>query len=268
MVGRDGRLKERIPVAKIANIVECAPRHAEIQLCLLHKQNALSFSMDLFRRGVFGRLAQELGRRGHQLRILGSAPSPRLKRHPSEPGRSGRVVKDASFVLERYPERPILLTSSTVDGYGRASLLDEGETVKERDLLWQVLEGKAPAGEGFDTDLMFWFNGWATLFSAVHVCLGDLYADGIEVILARHRKDPLTSALGRFDLRLLSLYAEVRDDLEQRIAVATSPHHLFHVITEDAEARLHMTRRLIELDYPRSGNCSREDAKTRRKTVG
>ena len=243
IAGRDGKLKERIPVAKVANIVECAPRYPEIRLCLLHKQNALSFSMDLFKQGVLGRLVQELGRRGHQVRILSAAPSPRLKRHPLDPGRTGQVVKDASLVLARFPDRPILVTSSTVDGYGRASLLDEGETVKERDLLQQVLEGKAP-GEGFDTDLMFWFNGWATLFSAVHVCLGDLYRDGIETILARHRKDPLTQALGCFDPRLLRLYGEARGDLEQRIRSATGPHHLFHAITEDAGVRLHMTRRL------------------------
>jgi len=245
IVGRDGGLKERIPVAKIANILECASRYPEIQPCLVHKQNALNFSMDLFKQGVFGRLVQELGRHGHRVRILGTAPSPRLKRHPLDAGHTGQLVKDASFVLERYPDRPILLTSSTVDGYGRASLLDEGETVKERDLLQQVLQGKAPAGEGFDTDLMFWLNGWVTLFSAVHLCLGDLYRDGIETILARHRKDPLTKALGSFDLRLLPLYSEVRDDLEQRISSATGPHHLFHLLTEDAQVRLHMTRRLV-----------------------
>jgi hypothetical protein len=56
IVGRDGGLKERIPVAKIANIIECAPRYPEIQPCLVHKQNALNFSMDLFRQGVFGRV--------------------------------------------------------------------------------------------------------------------------------------------------------------------------------------------------------------------
>ena len=246
IVERHGRLRERIPVAKIANIVECAPRHPRIQLCLLHKQNALSFSMDVFRRGVFARLAQELGRRGHQVRILTSAPSPRLKRNPLDPGQKGQVLKDASFVLARYPDRPILFTSSTIDAYGRATILDPGETVKDRDLLHEVLQGKAPPGEGFDTDLMFWANGWATLFSAVHICLGDLYQDGGERIFARQRKDPLTAALGRFDLRLLDLYAEVRPDLPARIEAATSPHHLFHAITEDAAVRLHMTRRLTQ----------------------
>jgi len=243
---KHGKLRERIPVAKIANIVECAPRHPRIQLCLLHKQNALNFSMDVFRRGVFARLAQELGRRGHQIRILTSAPSPRLKRNPLDPDQQGQVLKDASFVLGHHPDRPILFTSSTIDAYGRATILEPGETVKDRDLLHEVLQGKAPPGEGFDTDLMFWSNGWATLFSAVHVCLGDLYQDGGERIFARQRKDPLTRALGRFDLRLLDLYAEFRPDLAARIDAATSPHHLFHSITEDADVRLHMTRRLTQ----------------------
>jgi len=246
IVDRHGGLRERIPVAKIANIVECAPRHPGIQVCLLHKQNALNFSMDVFRRGVFARLAQELGRRGHQVRVLTSAPSPRLKRNPLDPDQKGLVVKDASFVLARHPDRPILFTSSTIDAYGRAVILDPGESVKDRDLLHEVLQGKAPPGEGFDTDLMFWANGWATLFSAVHICLGDLYQDGGDRIFARQRKDPLTTALRRFDLRLLDLYAEVRSDLAARIDAATSPHHLFHSITEDADVRLHMTRRLTQ----------------------
>ncbi len=246
IVDKHGTLRERIPVAKIANIVECAPRHPGIQLCLLHKQNALSFSMDVFKHGVFARLAQELGRRGHQIRILASAPSPRLKRNPLRPDQKGAVLKDASFALARHPQRPILFTSSTIDGYGRATVLDPGETVQDPDLLHEVLQGKSPPGEGFDTDLMFWANGWATLFSAVHICLGDLHQDGGERILARQRKDPLTAALRRFDRRLLDLYAEVRPDLAARIDTATSPHHLFHSITEDAEVRLHMTRRLTK----------------------
>ena len=245
VLNKKGQLAERIPVAKIANIVACAPRHREVQLCLLHKQNALNFSMDVLKRGVFARLAQELGRRGHQVRILSSAPSPRTKRNPRDPSKTGAVLKDASFTLARWPNRPILLTSSTVDAYGRAETLDEGETVKDRDLLAAVLQGKGPPGEGFDTDLMFWHNGWATLFSAVHICLGDFHEDGGERILERRRKDPLTAALGRFDLRLLDLYSEVRPDLQAIIDRATSPHHLFHTITEEAAVRLHMTRRLI-----------------------
>ena len=246
LADRDGRLMERIPVTKIANIVERAVHYPEIQLCLLHKQNALNFSMDLFRRGVFGRLARELGRRGHQVQILGAAPSPRMKRNPLDPQQTGRVVKDASFVLTRYPERPVLLTSSTIDAYGRATLLEEGEAVDEREQLQRVLREGATAGEGFDTDLMFWFNGWTTLFSAVHICLGDLYRDGAEVIFARRRKDPLVRCLASFDRRLLALYSEVRTDLQERLRRATSPHQLFHSITEDAQVRLHMTRRLLD----------------------
>ena len=48
--------------------MECAPGYPEIQLCLLHKQGPLSFSMDLFKQGVVGRLVRELGRRGQQVR--------------------------------------------------------------------------------------------------------------------------------------------------------------------------------------------------------
>jgi hypothetical protein len=246
VAGRDGALRERIPVAKIANIVEAAPRHPELQLCLVHKQTALNFSMDLFRRGVLARLAAELGRRGQPLQLVAASPSPRLKHNPLDPARPGQVVKDASFVLARHPDRPILMTSSTIDAYGRAALLDPGETVQERELLAQVLRDGAPPGEVFDTDLMFWHNGWATLFAAVHVCLGNVREDGEALVLARHRKDPLTDALRRFDRRLPALYAEVRDDLDTRIAQATGPHHLFHVLTEDPAVRLHLTRRLIE----------------------
>jgi hypothetical protein len=241
----DGVLRERIPVAKIANIVECAPAHPEIQLCLVHKQTALNFSTDLFQRGVFGRLVEELGRRGQQVQVVAASPSPRLKEHPLEPGRTGRVVKDASFVLARHPDRPILLTSSTIDAYGRAALLDPGETVNERALLRRMLEGDDGGDEAFDTDLMFWLNGWATLFSAVHVCLGNVYEDGADRVVARHGKDPMTTALRVFDRRLLGYYREVRDDLEDLVDRASGPHHLFHVLTQEPAVRLHLTRRLI-----------------------
>ena len=235
IVDRHGRLKERIPVAKIANIVETVPRYAQqVQLALLHK-------------GVFARLVNELGERGHQVRVLSTAPSARLKRNPQAPDRLAPLLKDASFVLDRYPDAPILMTSSTIDGYGRAELLDDCETVKEQELLAEVLAKGPEVGERFDIDLMFWFNGWATLFNAVHICLGDLYRDGVDTILARQRKDPLSHALNVFDQRLPRLYAEVRDDLDQLTAKATGPHHLFHMLTEQSDLRLHMTRRLIEL---------------------
>jgi len=94
--------------------------------------------------------------------------------------------------------------------------------------------------------MMLWFNGWVTLFNAVHICLGDLYRDGMDRIMARQHKDPLSRALHRFDRRLLDYYAEVRDDLEGKIDAATGPHHLFHALTEEGEVRLHMTRRLLE----------------------
>jgi hypothetical protein len=246
VVNRQGELNERIPVTKIANIVEAAPKYKdEIQLCLLHKQGHLNFSMELFQKGVFARLVNELGRRGQQVQVLSSAPSSRLKRNPLNPEQPAPLIKDATFVLTKYPDAHMLLTSTTIDAYGRANMMELHEAVNERDLLKQMLAGGGTGGETFDKDLMFWFNGWATLFSAVHMCLGNVIEDGMETIRKRQLKDPLSNALNRFDLRLLDYYRELRDDLDSIIERSTSPHHLFHTITEDGAMRLHMTRRLI-----------------------
>ncbi|MDH5182558.1 MAG: radical SAM protein [Gammaproteobacteria bacterium] len=245
-VDKHGLLAERIPVAKIANIVERYPRYShQIQLALLHKQTSLNFSNDVLEKGVFARLAQELVKRGQQVQVLDIKASSRLKRNPRAAQQPAQLVKDATFVLDKHPDSPILMTSSTIDGYGRAALLEEWETVKEKDLLQQVLNEGPPAGESFDIDMMLWFNGWVTLFNAVHICLGDIYKDGLDRILARQRKDPLTQALNIFDRRLLEFYSELRPDLEQKIDEATGPHHLFHALTEEPEVRLHMTRRLL-----------------------
>jgi hypothetical protein len=140
----------------------------------------------------------------------------------------------------------MLLTSTTIDAYGRANMMALHEAVNERDLLQQMLDGNGTGGETFDKDLMFWFNGWATLFSAVHMCLGNVFEEGMDTIRKRQLKDPLSNALHGFDLRLLDYYRELRDDLDNIIERSTSPHHLFHTITEDGAMRLHMTRRLIE----------------------
>lgn len=247
VVNKKGKLEERIPIRKIANIVEAAPKyHDALQLALLHKQHSLNFSTDVFEKGVFARLAGELGERGHRVQVVDAKPSARLKRNPLNPNQDAApVVKDASFILERYPKAPILFTSSTIDAFGRATQIDPSEAVRERDLLEQVLSGNGAGGESFDKDLMFWFNGWATLFSAVHMCLGNVYEDGMDTVLRRQQIDPLTKALNKFDLRLLDLYREKADDLDEIIEVSTSPHHIFHTITEDPAMRLHMTKRLI-----------------------
>lgn len=246
-VDKHGLLAERIPVAKIANIVERYPKYAgQIQLALLHKQTSLNFSHDVLHKGVVARLATELGQRGYQMQVMDMQASPRLKVNPKAAGQTDKVLKDVTFVLDKHTNAPILLTSSTIDGYGRAALLDEWETIKEKDLLQQVITQGPPPGESFDIDMMVWFNGWVTLFNAVHICLGDHYKDGFETIMARQRKDPLSHALNKMDRELLKLYSEVRDDLDQKIAAATGPHHLFHALTEEPEVRLHLTRRLIE----------------------
>ena len=246
-VDKHGLLAERIPVAKIANIVERYPKYSgQIQLALLHKQTGLNFSHDVLNKGVVARLAAELKKRGYQMQVMDMKPSPRLKVNPASPQQKDKVLKDVTFILDKHKNAPILLTSSTIDGYGRAALLDEWETIKEKDLLQQVITQGAPAGESFDIDMMVWFNGWVTLFNAVHICLGDIYKDGFDAIMARQRKDPLSQALNKMDRNILAFYSEIRDDLTQHIEAATGPHHLFHALTEEPEVRLHLTRRLIE----------------------
>lgn len=246
-VDKKGLLAERIPVAKIANIVERYPKYsAQIQLALLHKQTSLNFSHDVLNKGVVARLAAELAKRGYQMQVMDMKPSPRLKINPAKPQEKDKILKDVTFILDKHKNSPILLTSSTIDGYGRAALLDEWETVKEKDLLQQVITQGPPPGELFDIDMMLWFNGWVTLFNAVHICLGDHYKDGIDKIIARQGKDPLSHALNKMDRDVLKFYSEVRDDLDKQIEAATGPHHLFHALTEESEVRLHLTRRLIE----------------------
>jgi len=246
-VDKKGLLAERIPVAKIANIVERYPKYSgQIQLALLHKQTSLNFSQDVLKKGVVARLAAELANRGYQMQVLDMKPSPRLKIDPTKPQEKNKVLKDVTFILDKHKNAPVLLTSSTIDGYGRAALLDEWETIKEKDLLQQVITQGAPQGESFDIDMMIWFNGWVTLFNAVHICLGDHYKEGMDKIMARQRKDPLSLALNKMDRRILKFYSEVRDDLPQHIDSATGPHHLFHALTEEPEVRLHLTRRFIE----------------------
>lgn len=244
LADRHGRLKERIPVAHIAHIVLAAPRFPEIRLVLLHKQNRLNFSQDLFRYGVFARLARTLAQQGQRVRVLAMAPSPRAKADPGDPSRFGTVIRDAHFELNGHPGHRIHLMSSTIDAYGRAALLDGSEYVDERAYLQTVLKNGAAPGDGFDTDLMFWRDGTVTCFSAIHIWLGNYFTDG-DTILSRHRKDPLLRALERFDRRLLDYYGEVAEDLEELSKKSTGPHHLFHELTKSGRMRLHLTQRLL-----------------------
>ncbi|MBF0127304.1 MAG: hypothetical protein HQM02_08855 [Magnetococcales bacterium] len=242
---RDGTLRERIPVDNITHLILAAVAFPAIQLVLLHKQNRLNFSTDLFKRGLFARLARALRQRGHALQILWHACSPRIKTDPVDHRRSGPVIRDALFALAAHPERPMRFSSSIIDGHGRAALLDPSEFINERHYLQEILRKGAPARERFDTDPMFAIDGAVSCFAANHLWLGNFHEEGGTTILERHDKDPLLSALERFDPRLTGFYQEVANDLEEILNSATGPHHFMHRLTERAEVRLHMTRRLL-----------------------
>ncbi len=227
---KDGNLSERIPVANIANLVAASVGYPEIQFVLLHKQNRLNFSENLFKVGVFARLSRAL---------------PRPKADPINPAQKGGVIRDVLFTLAGHPERPIHMMSSTIDAYGRAALLDPSEYINERDYLKRILKEGPPAEERFDTDPMVWYDGSVTLFSAAHLWMGNLFTEG-DRVFARWRNDPLLAAVERFDPILLEFYSQAANDLKELKKRATGPHHLFHQLTESAPMRLHLTRSLVD----------------------
>ncbi|MBF0164284.1 MAG: hypothetical protein HQM01_07280 [Magnetococcales bacterium] len=245
LVNRDGRLHERIPVANIANLLQIAPRHSRIRLVLLHKQTRLNLSEAMLEKGVIARLRQELLARGLSLHPLRQAVSPRLKQDPVDPTRTVPVIRDLMFVLSSHPEQPIHLMSSTIDAFGRASLLDRSEFIQERALLDDLLVHGQTHGERFDIDPMIRADGIVTCFGATHLWMGDLSREPHETVRTRFVKDPLLAAMARFDRRLIDLHREIAPDTDRILATASGPHHLFHQLTESADARRHLTQRLL-----------------------
>lgn len=169
----------------------------------------------------------------------------RSKRHCRIPALSDDIEKLCpEKALIRTAVLPLSSLKRIFDSPGKMSTTSEAEEslVNQEELLAIYLQRMR---QRFKTEVNR-LTGGATLFNAVHVCLGHLDEDGAGWILARQRKDLPSHALHRFDTQLLDLYAEVRPDLEQRIEQATGPHHLFHMLTEEPQVRLHMTRRLID----------------------
>ncbi|MBF0193118.1 MAG: hypothetical protein HQL71_01120 [Magnetococcales bacterium] len=239
-----GELKERISVVNIANIVTTSLKYPQIQLVLLHKQNRLNFSENLIKVGLFDRLNKTLTAMGYPVVNIDWHTSPRKKADPANPTHKGGVIRDVIFSLQGFSDQPIHMMSSTIDAYGRAALLDPSEYINERDYLDYILANGPPDSEQFDIDPMVWYDGSVTLFSAAHVWVGNIIEE--EGVFARYKKDPLLHALRQFDKSLLGYYAEADNDLETLIKSATGPHHLFHLLTQSAAMRLHMTKRLVE----------------------
>nr|CRH07041.1 conserved protein of unknown function [Candidatus Magnetococcus massalia] len=243
---RHGVLQERIPVANIVNIIRALPDYPGVHLALLHKQNGLSFSQKLFDQGVVGRLRRALQQAGEALSVVQATPSSRPKQLPTNPTQSAPVIREALFTLARAPGKPIHFMSATTDAYGRAEWLHPSEYVHERALLDDYLTGKVEKlDDPFDIDPMIWLDGPVSLFSATHITMGHLFDEGWETVLARWKRDPLLHALATFDHQLLMIYGALCTDLQSIMANATSPHQLFHRITESAEVRLKMTQELI-----------------------
>ncbi|MBF8273057.1 MAG: hypothetical protein HW380_2162 [Magnetococcales bacterium] len=247
IANRSGDLNERIPVAHIARILIAGAGQPHCQVALIHKQNSLNFSIQLFQKGVFGRLLAELEQQGWKMEDIHWQTSPRLKEHPSQPGVQGGVIREAKILL-RGPSvtTTVYFVSSCVDSLGRAELLDPSEYVCENLLFEDWVHGRSPPMDPFDTDPMLWRNGNVTLFGAIHVWMGNYFVEG-ERVFSRWRKDPLRVALGRLDRRLLVAHQAWNPQQHQRLMqTATSPHSFLHGMTRNSGARLFITQWLLE----------------------
>ncbi|MEG3638390.1 hypothetical protein [Magnetococcus sp. PR-3] len=249
LADRHGQLKERIAVANIARIVQATADYPQIKLSLLHKQNSLNFSEALFRDGVFARLTQALNHMGESLELLQVTKTPTKKRHPVDANTQAPVIREALMVLKRTPDQPIHWMSGTTDTYGRAGYLEPSQFVNDRMQLDAYLQG-TPMEEEFDTDPMVWLDGHVSLFSATHITMGHLFQESWETILGRWRRDPLLDALKRFDPKLISLYQQLKPDTDLSQLNCTSPHQLFHYMTESAAIRLQLTQKLVDQSMP------------------
>lgn len=245
--GRGGVLRERIPVAHVAHLLRAAVSAPRVRVVLLHKQERLNLSQEFFRQGVVARLGRTLRGMGAEMHVVGFNHAPGGREDPAQPGREAPMIAEVAFHLHGHPDTVFFLVSGLIDGYGRAALLDPGTVLDGRRALQAWLAGE-PWPEGCDTDPMLWRDGRVTLFHAPHLALGSLAEEAMGLILARWRKDPLRRALGEADPALLELYRRWGGDGEALLTRATSVPHLLWLVTEEADARLFMTRALLERD--------------------
>ncbi|OSM02319.1 radical SAM protein [Magnetofaba australis] len=243
-----GELRERIPVAAIANIIEAWLPTSDIELSLQHKQTSANFDpRTLFSQGALGRLTAQLAARGYSVAVDALSHSPREKQLPQDAAKAARPVSYATFHLQKFPHKLIHLMSSVIDAYGRAATLDPSAYINEKSLLNAWLNGAQPPMDPFDRDPMLWLDGRVTLFSATHICLGNAQTEGWERVWSRWRKDPLAQALAQMDRTLIERFAALwPDKLAQLRRQATSPHYLLYAVTESSESRLKLTKSLIE----------------------
>lgn len=248
LANRQGDLSERIPVAHCARLIIAGAGSSQCQVALVHKQNSLNFSTQLFQRGVMGRLLAELASCGWNVDGIDWHTSQYPKEHPSRPGSRHGVIREAmiSLVGPGSSQTRVQFVSSCIEPQGRAELLDRSEYVHEKLVLQEWLAGRSPRMDPFDCDPMLWVNGNVTLFGAIHMWMGNYYEEG-ERVFARLRKDPLSQALQNFDLALIGAYRVYNPrDHDRIMQTATSPHGVLHALTREAGARLFLTQWLLD----------------------
>ncbi|MBF0604871.1 MAG: hypothetical protein HQL07_14405 [Nitrospirae bacterium] len=252
LANRHGALAERIPVAHCARLIIAGAGSNQCQVALVHKQNSLNFSTQLFQKGVMGRLLAELKSRNWNVDGIQWHTSPRPKEHPSQPSSRHGVICEAMIALVGPGSSATMVhfVSSCIEPQGRAETLDRSEYVHEKLVLQEWLAGHPPRMDPFDWDPMVWRNGHVTVFGAIHLWMGNYFEEGMRVFSRLH-KDPLIRALQNFDLALIGAYRAYDPERHRQIMqTAVSPHGVLHAITREAEARLFLTQWLLEQGIP------------------
>lgn len=244
LIDKKGKFYERVPVSTSVNILESSLAFDSINVVLLHKQNSYNFSDALIKKGVFARLMRECSKRKREVTIMSAGTSRNPKVNPVTGKESHSMITDIYFVISNGQKKIFTFNSSLVEALGKAKFLDSTEYVNARDVK-DTSVSRSMRGENFDSDLMLWYNGYVTSFSAPHLILGNLYDDTIETIIERWHKDPLHSCLKNFNPELIDYYKEISSDFEQIYEESSSHVNLFMNMICSDKVRLYLTQRII-----------------------
>jgi hypothetical protein len=240
--GKNGELKETVPVEYLANVVEAVLREHDLDLCLLPKYTRYEDPLVL--------LLEELAGRGLKARIARKFYDPRLR--VSIPGEDGRLVEKPAL-LKAYlsfgsARKQVFLLYTAVEGIGGASVLEPFEYPAFKQRTAEFLE-QEESTERFPV-LGLEVSDDGNVYPGAHAlyswCLGNLLETSMEEIARNLEYDPLVIALAENPARIKNIALKARPELRGELEKASSPLVALYKILEDDTLRLHITKKLVE----------------------
>jgi hypothetical protein len=246
----DGSLRERVPVANVANvlqaIVEDAPDvAAQLVVCLTPEDGKLMWALD-----------DEMRRRGYEIR-LADAGDKRLRyvRKDADGGTGDVDVNTREIVvLRRLDGAPVAEHNITIDKdrlrpLGLARGLDDAEYVHYRkpdmDLLLADREFSVEAP-------LLAVDGEGKVFISCNSIGGDFLSVGnaaktpLADIVSRAQRDPLVMAMGSFPRALVKLMTLADPDVLDEVRGEPNASTAVSRIIESPARRLFLTKALIQ----------------------